>query len=79
MESLLFVVSGTPVAVGMSIDVASIDMVSEVNMVSELPFILFFFIWTWAFKISPVPRLTHTHTYTHALYISGLGYSWALL
>ncbi|KAG7241050.1 hypothetical protein INR49_026081 [Caranx melampygus] len=26
---------GAPVAVGMSIDVASIDMVSEVNMVSE--------------------------------------------
>lgn len=26
---------GPPVAVGMSIDVASIDMVSEVNMVSE--------------------------------------------
>ncbi|KAK6325259.1 hypothetical protein J4Q44_G00046010 [Coregonus suidteri] len=28
---------GAPVAVGMSIDVASIDMVSEVNMVSERP------------------------------------------
>lgn len=29
-------VSGAPVAVGMSIDVASIDMVSEVNMVSAV-------------------------------------------
>ncbi|MED6242843.1 Gamma-aminobutyric acid receptor subunit beta-3 [Ameca splendens] len=28
---------GPPVAVGMSIDVASIDMVSEVNMVSGFP------------------------------------------
>lgn len=34
--ALLF--QGAPVAVGMSIDVASIDMVSEVNMVSALTF-----------------------------------------
>lgn len=33
---LLHPLPGPPVAVGMSIDVASIDMVSEVNMVSEL-------------------------------------------
>lgn len=33
---LLCPLPGPPVAVGMSIDVASIDMVSEVNMVSEL-------------------------------------------
>lgn len=33
---LLYPLPGPPVAVGMSIDVASIDMVSEVNMVSEL-------------------------------------------
>ena len=34
---LLGWISGAPVAVGMSIDVASIDMVSEVNMVSTKP------------------------------------------
>lgn len=33
---VLYPLPGPPVAVGMSIDVASIDMVSEVNMVSEL-------------------------------------------
>lgn len=32
--TLFCVLQGPPVAVGMSIDVASIDMVSEVNMVS---------------------------------------------
>lgn len=32
--TLFCVLPGPPVAVGMSIDVASIDMVSEVNMVS---------------------------------------------
>ena len=31
-------ISGAPVAVGMCIDVASIDMVSEVNMVSTKPY-----------------------------------------
>lgn len=34
LTTLLCVFKGPPVAVGMSIDVASIDMVSEVNMVS---------------------------------------------
>ena len=37
-------ISGAPVAVGMSIDVASIDMVSEVNMVSTKPYPLVEFI-----------------------------------
>lgn len=32
---------GAPVDVGMSIDIASIDMVSEVNMVSSLPNVFF--------------------------------------
>ena len=41
---LLGWISGAPVAVGMSIDVASIDMVSEVNMVSTKPYPLVPFI-----------------------------------
>lgn len=35
--TLFCVLQGPPVAVGMSIDVASIDMVSEVNMVRSVP------------------------------------------
>lgn len=38
---LLDLLPGAPVAVGMSIDVASIDMVSEVNMVSAFTFSVF--------------------------------------
>lgn len=40
--TLFCALQGPPVAVGMSIDVASIDMVSEVNMVSCLQIIVFY-------------------------------------
>lgn len=38
VSSLPLFVSGAPVAVGMNIDIASIDMVSEVNMVRSADF-----------------------------------------
>lgn len=48
---------GAPVAVGMSIDVASIDMVSEVNMVSAFTFSVF----TPALNTLPPPTLALIH------------------
>lgn len=42
VETFVCVCAGAPVAVGMSIDVASIDMVSEVNMVRGLFLFVFF-------------------------------------
>ena len=48
---------GAPVDVGMSIDIASIDMVSEVNMVSSLAYKMFFL-------KGDVPRATHVSVRT---------------
>lgn len=49
---------GAPVDVGMSIDIASIDMVSEVNMVSSLAYKMYFFCK------GDVPRATHVSVRT---------------
>lgn len=56
---VLCVFKGAPVAVGMSIDVASIDMVSEVNMVSVIETHLrVSLVVCWLSKRPTIPKLT---------------------
>lgn len=56
---VVVVVAGPPVDVGMSIDIASIDMVSEVNMVSFRPRLL---TSCYAARRGPLPCDTEYHS-----------------